>query len=175
MVLRIVAASVCISHRAGRIIRDIMNQGDLGIVTKGKNDFQTEADRSAQKSIMASLRTSFPKANLYGEEEDDPQEVVPPDWIEKGLEQSVLQMSDKLPEDLKNVKEEDIVVWVDPLDGTAEYTQGLLDHVTVLIGICVRGQAVGGVMYQPYYNYKAGPAATLGRAIWGLIGVGQYK
>ena len=51
---------------------------------------------------------------------------------------------------------------------------GLLDHVTVLIGICVSGKAVGGVMYQPYYNYQAGPDAKLGRAIWGIIGMGRY-
>ena len=52
---------------------------------------------------------------------------------------------------------------------------GLLDHVTVLIGICVGGKAVGGVMYQPYYNYQAGPDAKLGRAIWGIIGMGMYS
>lgn len=28
------------------------------------------------------------------------------------------------PASLQGVKEEDIVVWVDPLDGTSEYTQG---------------------------------------------------
>ena len=53
------------------------------------------------------------------------------------------------------------------------FLAGLLDHVTVLIGICVAGKAVGGVMYQPYYNYKAGPDAKLGRAIWGIIGLGK--
>ena len=52
---------------------------------------------------------------------------------------------------------------------------GLLDHVTVLIGISVRGLAVGGVIYQPYYNYQAGSDAILGRCIWGVIGVGEYK
>ena len=51
---------------------------------------------------------------------------------------------------------------------------GLLDHVTVLIGIGVRGKAVAGVVYQPYYNYQAGPDATKGRAIWGILGVGTY-
>lgn len=50
---------------------------------------------------------------------------------------------------------------------------GLLDHVTVLIGVAVNGEAKGGVIYQPYYNYQAGSDATLGRCIWGLIGLGQ--
>lgn len=47
---------------------------------------------------------------------------------------AILQISE-LPEELQNVTADDVTVWVDPLDGTAEYTQGLLDHVTVLIGI----------------------------------------
>ena len=50
---------------------------------------------------------------------------------------------------------------------------GLLDHVTVLIGVAYKGEAVGGVIYQPYYNYKAGPDAKLGRCIWGMLGVGE--
>ena len=36
-------------------------------------------------------------------------------------------------------------------------------------------KAVGGVMYQPYYNYQAGPDAKLGRAIWGIIGLGTFQ
>lgn len=46
----------------------------------------------------------------------------------------MLAISDQFPEELRNVDVNDFTVWVDPLDGTAEFTQGLLDHVTVLIG-----------------------------------------
>ena len=52
------------------------------------------------------------------------------------------------------IKEEDLVVWVDPLDGTKEYTEGLLDTVTVLIGIAYEGKAIAGIINQPYYNYQ---------------------
>ncbi|KAG8335564.1 3'(2'),5'-bisphosphate nucleotidase 1 [Homalodisca vitripennis] len=64
----------------------------------------------------------------------------------------------------------EVTVWVDPLDGTSEYTQGLLDHVTVLIGIAVKEKAVAGVIHQPYYNYQNG--GELGRTVWGFEGVG---
>jgi len=50
---------------------------------------------------------------------------------------------------------------------------GLLDHVTVLIGIAVKGRAVAGVIYQPYHNYQAGSSATLGRTIWAVVGLGS--
>lgn len=51
-----------------------------------------------------------------------------------------------------------------------------MDHVTVLVGVCVRGKAVGGVIHQPYYNYKLGNGENLGRTLWGLIncGVGGF-
>merc|ERR1712133_277420 len=69
----------------------------------------------------------------------------------------------------------DLTVWVDPLDGTKEYTQGLLDHVTVLIGIAVGTEAVAGEIHQPYYNYKSQePGAQLGRTFYGLVGGGVY-
>ncbi|XP_078212640.1 3'(2'),5'-bisphosphate nucleotidase 1 isoform X4 [Callithrix jacchus] len=84
---------------------------------------------------------------------------------------------------------EELVVWVDPLDGTKEYTEGLLDNVTVLIGIAYEGKAIAGIINQPYYNYennekqqlrehrneaKAGPDAVLGRTIWGVLGLGAF-
>ncbi|XP_076464685.1 3'(2'),5'-bisphosphate nucleotidase 1-like [Babylonia areolata] len=172
LLMRILAASVTVSNRAATIIRDIMKKGELGIVEKGKNDFQTEADRTAQRCIVASLHKQFPKVTIKGEEELSPTDTVPDELIEKEMDAEVLKQT--CPQSLMNAKDEDIVIWVDPVDGTAEYTQGLLDHVTVLIGVAVNGIATGGIINQPYYNYQAGPDAKLGRCIWGLIGLGSF-
>lgn len=49
---------------------------------------------------------------------------------------------------------------------------GLLEHVTVLIGIAINKKAVAGVIHQPYYGYKE--KETTGRTIWGLIGLGAF-
>lgn len=49
---------------------------------------------------------------------------MPKDWIVVDADKDVLTMN--CPNHLQSVKEEDIVVWVDPLDGTSEYTQGKL-------------------------------------------------
>nr|XP_022330205.1 3'(2'),5'-bisphosphate nucleotidase 1-like [Crassostrea virginica] len=174
LVMRIVSASVAVSNRASNIIRNVLTKGDLGIVEKGKNDLQTEADRSAQRCIVASLHKQFPNVAIFGEEQLDPQEKIPQDFIEQGFDAEVLKHT--CPEYLKDTKDEDIVIWVDPLDGTAEFTQGilmLLDHVTVLIGISVRGNAVAGVIHQPWYNFDK-PGLPLGRCLWGVIGLGTY-
>ena len=50
----------------------------------------------------------------------------------------------------------EIVVWLDPLDGTAEFIDGLLSHVTTLIGIAYKGKALAGVINQPFYKNADG-------------------
>ncbi|XP_078672093.1 3'(2'),5'-bisphosphate nucleotidase 1-like [Branchiostoma floridae x Branchiostoma belcheri] len=172
LVLRLVAASVSVAEKAGAIVRNVFNSGELGVVEKdGKNDLQTQADRSAQECIVQSLSRQFPKVTIIGEEEPTG-ETVDESHLETRLSEEVLKAV--CPQNLQSVKDEDVVVWVDPLDGTKEYTEGFLDHVTVLIGVAVNGKAVAGVINQPYYNYKAGPGATLGRTMWGIVGLGAF-
>uniref|UniRef100_A0A8C2HLX0 Bisphosphate nucleotidase 1 n=1 Tax=Cyprinus carpio TaxID=7962 RepID=A0A8C2HLX0_CYPCA len=86
----------------------------------GANDLQTLADRLVQKSICASLSKSFPKVTIIGEEEL-PAEAVEEDLIENGQSNLILQKS--CPDQYASLKEEELVVWVDPLDGTKEYTE----------------------------------------------------
>ncbi|XP_013875461.1 3'(2'),5'-bisphosphate nucleotidase 1 isoform X3 [Austrofundulus limnaeus] len=156
------------------------------------------ADRLAQQSICASLSRRFPKVTIIGEEEL-PAEEVQADLIENGQSEEILKKS--CPEEYKALKEEELVVWVDPLDGTKEYTEAsrclhlraaaptphkgsdtsqthtalwLLDNVTVLIGIAYGGRAIAGVINQPFYNYQLGAGATLGRTMWGMPGLGAF-
>nr|XP_061806940.1 3'(2'),5'-bisphosphate nucleotidase 1-like isoform X2 [Nerophis lumbriciformis] len=69
---------------------------------------------------------------------------------------------------------EELVVWVDPVDGTKEYTEGLLDNVTVLIGIAYAGRAIAGVVNQPFYNYQLEPGVHMGRTMWAMLGLGAF-
>ncbi|XP_061097304.1 3'(2'),5'-bisphosphate nucleotidase 1 [Conger conger] len=172
LVMRLVASAFSVAERAAGIVRKVMRSGELGIVEKtGANDLQTMADRLAQQSICASLSRKFPNITIIGEE-DLPQEAVGEDLIETGQADEILQKP--CPAEYCNVKEEEVVVWVDPLDGTKEYTEGLLDHVTVLIGIAYKGMAIAGVINQPFFNYQAGAGATLGRTLWGVVGLGAF-
>lgn len=181
LIMRLVASSVMIANQAGKIIRDVMTKGELGIVFKGdksKNDFQTEADRSAETCIISSLAAQFPAITIIGEEARESGHShetcdVPPEWIVSGVDEAIL--AKQCPKSLESLSEKDIVVWVDPLDGTQEFTQGFLDHVTVLIGISAHGKALAGVIHQPFYNYK-NEGQSLGRTIWGVqdLGVGGY-
>ncbi|KAL6486722.1 hypothetical protein MHYP_G00061140 [Metynnis hypsauchen] len=194
LVMRLLASAYAVAEKAGTIVRRVLHSGDLGIVEKtGANDLQTLADRLVQKSICASLSKSFPKVTIIGEE-DLPSEAVEEDLIETGVYDVILHKP--CPEKYSILKEEELVVWVDPLDGTKEYTEAarlldspvvvqkqlqaptapprLLDHVTVLIGIAYRGKAIAGVINQPFYNYQMGADATLGRTLWGMLGLGAF-
>ncbi|XP_037393662.1 3'(2'),5'-bisphosphate nucleotidase 1 isoform X1 [Pygocentrus nattereri] len=194
LVMRLLASAYAVAEKAGTIVRRVLHSGDLGIVEKtGANDLQTLADRLVQKSICASLSKSFPKITIIGEE-DLPSEAAEEDLIETGMYDVILRKP--CPEKYSILKEEELVVWVDPLDGTKEYTEAarlldspvvvqkqlqaptapprLLDHVTVLIGIAYRGKAIAGVINQPFYNYQMGADVTLGRTLWGMLGLGAF-
>lgn len=193
------ASSLNIAEKAGEIIRDVMSRGELGLVDKvvrqkqsprpshylkkflntlqGVNnesyDPQTEADRSSQKCIIASLSKQYSNLKIIGEEGTMDLSNVEPEFIVNDLDQNFLSQY-KCPESLKNIAESDLVVWVDPLDGTSEYVHGFLEHVTVLIGISFRESAIGGIIHQPYF--KCATSGKLGRTIWGVkeLGTGGF-
>ncbi|KAF3703018.1 3'(2'),5'-bisphosphate nucleotidase 1 [Channa argus] len=172
VIIRLLASAHTVAEKAGAIVRRVLHSGELGIVEKtGANDLQTLADRLAQQSICASLSRRFPQITIIGEEEL-PAEDIGEDLIETGQQEEILLKT--CPAEYRGVKEEELVVWVDPLDGTKEYTEGLLDNVTVLIGIAYGGRAIAGVINQPFYNYQLGEGADLGRTMWGMLGLGAF-
>eukprot|EP00117_Sycon_ciliatum_P037718 scpid9364/ scgid28152/ 3&apos; Bisphosphate 3&apos; PAP-inositol 1,4-phosphatase len=174
LVLRLLAASASVSRHAGSIIRNISTKKDVGVVLKGGrvDDPQTEADRQAQRCIISSLKHQFPTVTIIGEEDIDGgcDETL----LHTGLDEEVLKCS--LPEGLHS-DGSDVVVWVDPLDGTSEFTAGFWDNVTVLIGIAVKGEAACGVIHQPFFGMSPDnptPSSSAGRTCWGITGVGSF-
>ena len=75
---------------------------------------------------------------------------IDPTWLVEKSDEHGLKES--LPPSLLTANLSDFTVWVDPLDATKEYTEGFLDHVTVLIGIALGKKAVAGVIHQPFYG-----------------------
>lgn len=105
---------------------------------------------------------------IIGEEGSSDLTNVPNEWIVTDSDQDFLK--NQCPDSLTHIDEKDLVIWVDPLDGTSDYTQGILEPVTVLIGLSIQNRAVGGVIHQPYYKRSND---ELGRTIWGLKGLGS--
>jgi 3'(2'), 5'-bisphosphate nucleotidase len=179
VMLSLIASAVSIAARAGAEVRKITKSGVLGVVDKGIQDYQTEADRVAQRMIVASLAKKFPKCTIVGEEDLVEDKEADTNLLVETQDPDVLKLS--LPDQYKDVKEGDITVWVDPLDGTTEFVKGLLEHVTVLIGVSVGGKSVAGVIHQPFHGYETAksagqtdPASLSGRTMWGLVGLGCF-
>ncbi|EGT38214.1 hypothetical protein CAEBREN_32773 [Caenorhabditis brenneri] len=173
---RLVASSVRVSEAAGGIIKNVMAGGDLKIVDKSESgggggyDPQTEADRRAQYCIVQSLQRHFHDIKIIGEEEDT---TACPE-LEMGFNEDVLLSDRLMSNELKEIKENEVVVWVDPLDGTSEVALAvknknlaLLEQVTVLIGIAYKGRPVAGIIHQPYHS-------TSGRTVWAIKGCGIH-
>uniref|UniRef100_A0A3Q1EU59 3'(2'),5'-bisphosphate nucleotidase 1 n=1 Tax=Acanthochromis polyacanthus TaxID=80966 RepID=A0A3Q1EU59_9TELE len=171
VVMRLVASAYSVAEKAGAIVRKVLHSGELGIVEKtGANDLQTLADRLAQQSICASLSRRFPKITIIGEEEL-PDEEVQEDLIENGQAEEILQKT--CPAEYSG--ERAVVSFIgDQLTSCCFLTSGLLDNVTVLIGIAYGGRAIAGVINQPFYNYQMGAGAVLGRTMWGMPGLGAF-
>lgn len=157
---------------AGALIREVAGPhcaaptaAALGLVAKEDATPQTVADRNAQRHIISGLRAhaAFARLAIVGEEggeEADAQWAGAP-IADLTLLDGVWTGADAL------VPVEDVVCWIDPLDGTKEFTQGRYRFVTVLIGITVRGRPALGVIGEPYAEHGNG------RILWGGPAVGS--
>jgi len=172
VLMRVVSASLTLAKRAGQIIKDVQMSGtSLDIVEKGRDDPQTKADRASQQLIVSSLTKYFPQLTVRGEENIPIEKSAATsdidDLIGSNLNE-VLQAT--CPNEFRDLQEKDLVVWVDPLDGTREFTEGRLEGVTVLIGVATKGSAIGGIIHQPFYT----DGNEYGRSVWGILNSGVY-
>ena len=95
--------------------------------------------------------------SVIGEEGEADLMKIKSDILTSNQDETLLNhYKDRLPSNIQDAKIEDLTVWVDPLDGTKEFTEGYLDHVTVLVGIAIGKKAIGGVIHQPFWNYQGG-------------------
>lgn len=174
---RLVASAVSVSNKSAAILRDIKKSGELNVQEKAANDYVTKADFLSQLNIIKSLEKQFPKLQFCGEEGDLKDDY---DDLVMTFDQSALDLSKDLPACYDSLKEEDLFVWVDPLDGTREYTEGhdVSKEVTVLIGIAWKGRPIAGIMNQPFYKFEVpnGGVESIysGRCLWGIEGVGAF-
>lgn len=174
---RLVASAVSVSNKSASILRDVKKSGELNVQEKEANDYVTKADFLSQLNIIKSLEKMFPKLKFCGEEGDLKDEY---EDLVTTVDQNTLDLSLNLPEYYNAIKEEDLFVWVDPLDGTREYTEGpeVSKEVTVLIGIAWKGRPIAGVMNQPFYKLETSQIDSesfySGRCLWGIEGLGAY-
>jgi len=159
----LVSACIDLAERAGSLIREVHSSGDLnvkikGVTSNGVDDPLTEADLQSQKLIIGGLTNIWKGLHIVGEEDCEIPtiDLVPSLTLTKDYE---------FPVSLQIVNIDDIIVYIDPLDATREFTLGNVHCVITLIGITVKGSPIAGVMHQPFVG-------THGRTVWGVVGLG---
>ena len=167
--LELVSACVDAAEHAAEIIRSVFSSGKLDTIDKsagGNNDGasfdpQTVADRRAQQCIVASIVAAFPqcKLRIIGEED----EVISHSSHAKPVNVHRLSVSAAAASSssaLTAVADE-LTLWIDPLDGTREFTEGHVQYVTTLIGITRNNRPIAGVIHAPFIR----------QTVWAICGV----
>ena len=96
-------------------------------------DIVTEYDKQAQDAIESIVRSKFPDHSFLGEEDVDP-----------GAAASEAALTNIL------TKTNDGYLWIcDPIDGTANFAQGM-PLCAVTMGVVYRGTPIVGVVYDPH-------------------------
>lgn len=170
---RLVSQCVDLAERAGALIREVSENASTpggvraGLVDKGKQgtfDPQTVADRLAQRCIVDNLRAVYQRRLRIIGEEGELEESSEDGAIELREPNDVL-LNDAWPLELDSqIPLAELCVWVDPLDGTREYTEGRFEYVSTLVGISRKGRPIAGVISEPYGQV---PGQGAGRILWG--------
>lgn len=141
----------------GQAARDRVAGGcaeELDAKLKGVDDPQTAADLAAEAVLLSELQRPFPRMHVVGEEGVSPGALLPSLIGGAPCYAHVLTvLADALnrgavPDAVERARDEDVTVWVDPLDGTRELLMDNCPAVTVLVGVAVSGVPVFGCIHQ---------------------------
>ena len=161
-------------NTAGSIIRGVMQSGELNVIDKstGKNtndntvtDPQTIADIRAQHYIIGNLNALYNnQLCIVGEEGDTSIEGQLTYTYNQSLN---IFNNNSIPSYYNYIPINTVTIWLDPLDGTREFTQGHIEYVTTLLGIAINGIPVAGIIGQPFHKQQ--------RIVYGLLQCGIYQ
>ncbi|KAL1240346.1 putative inositol monophosphatase [Trichinella pseudospiralis] len=137
------------AETSGFAIADMYQDGKVWLKMKswdenGKKEFLTKADLISNRLIIESF-SRFPDIKIISEERA------------------------KFPS--IKVLINDISVWIDPLDGTQELIEGMVESVSVMICVALKGRPVFGVIHRPFTsetiwsisNYGCFPDCSMGK------------
>uniref|UniRef100_A0A8R1TJF8 3'(2'),5'-bisphosphate nucleotidase 1 n=1 Tax=Onchocerca volvulus TaxID=6282 RepID=A0A8R1TJF8_ONCVO len=173
-ITQLVALSTSVAERAGSIIKEWAFSGTGKPYYKGPvslRDLYTDADIAAEDCIISSLRKHFGDTlKIIGEENVAPTGTS----VINDFDPSVLIYDNECSDEMRQITSDDVVIWVDPLDGTyelvaAEGNMSRQQEVTVLIGVSYQGRPVAGIIHQPFWGTDA-----VSRTIWAIKGLGVH-
>ncbi|CAG9532316.1 unnamed protein product [Cercopithifilaria johnstoni] len=153
-----------------RAVLDVSDEQNLNAFKKsdmdvGKAELLTTADLLSNQLIINVLKR-YPGLRVISEEKKDELSVV--DYEKYQSQQQELYTNVKTIVDLFPSRKyllSKLTVWVDPLDATQEFTEGLFEYVSVMICVALDDIPIFGVIYRPF----------TGERIYGLNDFGIIK
>ena len=165
----LLSASIELAERAGKQVAEIrmkenndIDQTVKGETHEGAKEYVTRGDMLSHRALVKGLLKVFPGITYVSEEHEKEKDinVRAPNLDRK----EIMEISTQQDEvDLSRV-----AVWIDPLDATQEYTEKLLQYVTVMVCITVDGKPVAGVIHHPHFSDK-----FLEETTWAWVGHGS--
>jgi 3'-phosphoadenosine 5'-phosphosulfate (PAPS) 3'-phosphatase len=98
------------------------------------------------------MNQHFPEVKIIGEEDMsktidyDVKYITNTDKFEFMLDET------DIPEEVREIKTEDLCLYVDPIDSTEQFIKRNYAPVTSLIGIALKGDAYIGMIHFPFYK-----------------------
>ncbi|KAG9397120.1 Inositol monophosphatase [Carpediemonas membranifera] len=166
---QLVSCCVSAAVSAGDVASSIQKAGVESLRTENKalaadapKDFVTAADKQGQVRIFTILKTEYPDLQIVGEE----QEEGDPAGFTAAVDAAFEQWAQRHWEDDTEMNMDDVLLYVDPIDGTSSLVKQKNLHICmVMIGICYKGVPVAGVLHQPFTPDR--------KTYWGVVGVGS--
>ena len=148
----LLSAALDLAEQGGEEVRAVHESKSLEVKSKGKTvegarELVTDADKRSHIKIVSGFRQVWPDLHLISEERD---RVSEGGGKQPNLDRPEVKefKSSSNPEDFLDVR--DLTVWIDPLDATQEFTEDLLEYVTVMVCVAYRGDPIIGVVHQPF-------------------------
>uniref|UniRef100_UPI00358F8F57 Golgi-resident adenosine 3',5'-bisphosphate 3'-phosphatase n=1 Tax=Myxine glutinosa TaxID=7769 RepID=UPI00358F8F57 len=159
---QILALSVEAAELGGQQVRKVKESGDLkgrikGHTKEGVEEPLTLGDLMSHRAMLGLFLKTYPHLKVISEEHDNSElELIP--WSG----QIPADMLKQLPPHEIPVPARDITVWLDPLDATKEFTENLLQYVTTMVCVAVKGRPLIGVIHKPFTQLTAWGFANQG-------------
>mmetsp|Transcript_12214 Transcript_12214/g.17823 ORF Transcript_12214/g.17823 Transcript_12214/m.17823 type:complete len:349 (+) Transcript_12214:329-1375(+) len=184
--LELLSTLIDATHHGSTTIQTLCNEARSNTIQfKEEGDARsamTIADTTAQAVIVSSLLHKYPNLNIVGEEDESVAQVVDPEKVRE-LKGELLQKFDwfvggspEIPQPPMELDLTEVIVYVDPLDGTREFVEGRLENVQCLIGCVYRGIPLLGAVGLPFPSLESKEEnGHVIEVVFGLVGKGIGK
>lgn len=157
------------AENGGDKVKAIAEGKDIGQASKGQtaegvDDPITLGDQYSHEAIVGTIRKAYGDSIfIFSEEKDshhlDLNNIDEPLYSLRQRDSAAINHQDEL------VDKDDVTIWVDPLDATKEYTEKLLNYVTTMVCVAVKGKPIIGVIHKPFRDDQL-------RTVWAWAGKG---